>query len=194
MIWQNAGNVKSVEKKCFPLIEMKAGIAKVKIIDDDFKIGYGTTKPDWMENNLFRMVTLINTSELSSVTINMRAFLDNIREPIDRDVLKKSLLSLYKKDKEDLRDDVIYDLPIREIFENLFWIVNSDDRMLTLSFSKIDDPGVITDQFLSSILQSVSSSEKTLLKIVNADNSRQREASFVTHDVRYYWLDLSLFP
>ena len=194
VIWQRATKDKSTERQCFPLIEKKAGIVKVKIIEDDFKTGFGASKPDWMENDLFRMVTLINTTELNTVTINMRALLDNISEPIDRNALKKSLLSLYKKDKEDLRDDAIYNLPVREIFENLFWIVNSDDPMLTLPFSKVDDPGMISEPFLKSILQSVSASEKTLLKIVNSDNSQQREGSFISHDLRYYWLDLSLFP
>ncbi len=194
VIWQNSNKNSSTKKQCFPLIERKAGIVKVKIIEDDFKTGFGCIKPVWMENDLFRMVTLINTSELNAVTISMRTFLDNIIGPIDRDVLKKSLLSLYKKDKEDLRDDAIYNLPIREIFENLFWIINSDDTMLTLPFSKIDDSGMVSDQFLKSFLQSVSSSEKTLLKIVNADNSQERDGSFVSHDMRYYWLDLNLFP
>jgi hypothetical protein len=124
----------------------------------------------------------------------MRALLDDIPEPIDRVSLKKSLLSYYKKDKEDLRDDVIYNLPIREIFENLFWIINSDDQMLNLPFSKIDDPAIVSDQFINSFLHSVNTSEKALKKIVNTDNYKDKVRSFVSNNVRYFWIDLSLFP
>ena len=105
IIWQLAPNNNANDWPCFPLIETKAGIVKVKIIDEEFKTGFGATKPEWMENDLFSMTTLINNLDLNTVTINMRNLLDNVGEPIDRDALKKVLLSLYKKDQDDLGDE-----------------------------------------------------------------------------------------
>lgn len=194
VIWRDAVSEKNFDWHCFPLIEITSDIVKVKIIDEEFKTGYGPAKPIWLENALYSTITLINTYDLNTVTFNMRALLDDIPEPIDRVSLKKSLLSYYKKDKEDLRDDVIYNLPIREIFENLFWIINSDDQMLNLPFSKIDDPAIVSDQFINSFLHSVNTSEKALKKIVNTDNYKDKVRSFVSNNVRYFWIDLSLFP
>jgi hypothetical protein len=194
MIWQFTSNSSASDWPCFPLIETKRGILKVKIIDEEFKTGYGTSKPEWMENDLFRTITLINNVDLNMVTLNMRSLLDNITEPIDRGLLRESLLALFKKEQEDLTDELIYSLTIREIFENLFWIINSDDPLLNLPLRKINDQASIPDPFLTTIIQNINASEKALKKVLNTDSYGDKVMSFVSHNTRYFWIDLSLFP
>ena len=194
VIWQFSAAGKVTDWPYFPLIEQKGGILKAKIIDDEFKTGYGPMKADWMENDLFCLTTLINNADLNAVTINMHTLLDNSVDPVDRDAFKKTILILFKKEQDALTDNLINNLPVREVLESLFWIVNLDDPALNQPFRDLSDPALVPDQFFKTFTNSVKTSEKSLSKIINTNNFGDKATSFISNNTRYFRIDLSLFP
>ena len=121
--------------------------------------------------------------------------LGQVKNLINNPIAKEKLIfDRSIKLDDDLSDDFIYNLTTREIVENLFWIINNDDPLLNMPFRNIDNPSMVSDQFLTSLIQSLKVSEKVLQKIANTNNYGERVRSFVSNNTRYFWIDISLFP
>jgi hypothetical protein len=176
----------------FPLVQEREGIFKLRVVDNDFKLAYAPLKGSGMENPLFRKVILISAMDLSNVISNMSGTADFSGEENNRERLRKFLAGAYREEYPDLQEEMINNLPLRMIFESLFWIVNSTDPILNLKLRKINDPELISIAALDNILRSLRSSADDLKNVADYKNE-DREVTFVSNDIRYFWVNLNLF-
>ncbi len=178
---------------CFPLVSESEGIYKVTLIEDEIKAGYCPNTIRGVENPLFTKVTLISISELNRVVSNMHELLDAAVEPINRELLTSTLLKLYKRDAYELNDETVFALTIKDVMDNLFWIINDDMLWFKNPFSKLNDETHIPDNEILILLKKIMGSEVELNKLVN-NTKLELPVSFVSNNTRYVWVDITKFP
>jgi hypothetical protein len=176
----------------FPLVNEKEGVFKVKVVDNDFKTAYAPSKIKGMENPLFRKVTLISATDLNNVIANMSGMIEFSGGISGRDGIRKFLAGKYQEEYPDLKEEMIYNLTIRQVFESLFWILNSSDPVLDLKLRRINDPEMFSNSTLIAILSSMASSVKELRRV--ADYLQEdKDLTFESNEIRYFWVDSNLF-
>jgi hypothetical protein len=174
----------------FPLEETKDGLLKVRVVEDGFKTAYASAEVSYMENPLFKIVTLLSNEQLFEVISNLHIINEMSDELSDRIAFRKCLLDMQRKKTPDKDDDEVLNLTIKALFESLFWVSNSTDPAMGMKLRKINDPAMVGDAFITSFLKKIKSSEDELKKITLIN---QKEVSFLSFNTRYFWIDLHLF-
>jgi hypothetical protein len=192
LMWKMAEDPLSTNCVCFPLISERNRIFRVKYIEDNFKTGFAPYTVDGLHYPLFSKVTLMNSFELNQVIHRMETIMERTNVQPDRDAIRKCFADLLKgSDYNDFDEEIINNLTFREIFESLFWITTSVNPIMDYKFRKILDISVIPDDELMLILKKIHQSKQALDKIANLQSTG---CSFLSNDIRYFFIDLELFP
>jgi hypothetical protein len=192
LMWQLPQNQISSSCVCFPLVSEKNGVFKIKYVEDDFRTGYAPFTINGLQSPLFRRVTLMNTSELNHVILNMERLSIQAKDLENRDEIRKCLVNLLKgSDYSDFDEEIINNLTFREIFESLFWITTSTDPIMNYKLRKISDTTLMPDNALLPVLTNINRCLQELNKIANL---QILECTFISNDIRYFFIDLNLLP
>jgi hypothetical protein len=174
----------------FPVTGRKDDLLKVKVVEDDFKTAYAPVKVDYMDNDLFKIVTFISNEQLFEVISNLHIINELSGQSFSRTALIEALVEMKKKKSPDMEDDQIMNLTINDFFESVFWVTNSTDPEMKMKLRKISDPGLVSEKFISSFLRKIKSGEDELKKIANLN---QKANSFLSFNTRYFWIELNIF-
>jgi hypothetical protein len=191
-IWQWNQTESLSEWPCFPLVNVDNDIAKVKIVDEDFKTAYAPLRIDGLNNSLFLVTTLIDYPELGSVISSMKYLLEKAAITQDQTELLKTLIAIYRKEYGEVNENIILNLSFRQFFESFFWITTSQDQIMQLALRKLNDPTVINDDMIDKMVQRLKYCEENLDKLANS-RSFSNTLSFTSNNTRYFWIDLSFF-
>jgi hypothetical protein len=188
--WQYDGGKDPHAWNFFPLLSEKGGLARVKLVNDDFTTAFAPVKADGIQHSFFMFVTLITHEELMTIVRNMKSLLESASEKLDREKMQQSLVRAMRDEFPEMEENRILSYSLGEIMENLFWISNSKDPVLAKSLRKITDPEAIPDPFLLSMTEKIRTSLNGLSGFASMKND---ESTFVSNDIKYHWVDLSLF-
>lgn len=174
----------------FPLIGVNQGILKLKIVEKDFATAYAPLEVKGVSNPLFENVTMISSSELADVISKMNRIVETAGSEDKRKALQKAILSLMSDEYNGLDEERLYNLTLRHIFENMFWVCNSDLPVLKNTFKQIQDPTVVTSEMLVKMNADIKEKVKNLSRISNTGTDTY---SFMSNNVRYYWIPIQQF-
>jgi hypothetical protein len=182
-------NVKSPLWLRFPVVSEKNGIAKVKVIEEDLRTGYAPIFFDGDDSPLFRKIALISQNQLAEIIYNMRRMSEALDKPDKRENLRKTFYNLLSSEYSGIAEKKIENLSFQEIFNLTLYFCRTDNGIMKLKMRKLQDPEVVTDQALDELHRIIKDKEKELNNIMN---SGQEKHSFVSNDIRFYWVDLDL--
>jgi hypothetical protein len=174
----------------FPMISNTKGILCLKIIEKDFSTAYTPVKLKDHSYPLFREVTLINNLELSEVISNMNKIVESASLDHGRKSLQKTMASLMEDEFSGLEEERLYNLTLKQIFQNLFWVCNSESPVLQRTFKEIQDPRVVSTGDLDQMVGEIKVKAKNLSKIATLDMDQY---SFLSNNMRYFWIQPQQF-
>ena len=174
----------------FPLIGMNQGVLKLKVVEKDFITAYAPMEVNGMSKPLFEAVTLISSSELADVISKMNKVVETAGAENRRKALQNAILYQMADEYSGLDEERLYNLTLRHIFETMFWVCNSDSPILKNTFKQIEDPQIVTNEMLIQLNADLKEKVKNLSRI---SNSGTNSYSFISNNVRYYWIAMREF-
>ena len=174
----------------FPLIGTNQGVLKLKVVEKDFVTAYAPLEVKGVSKPLFEAVTLISSSELADVISKMNKVVETAGAENKRKALQNAILYQMADEYSGLDEERLYNLTLRHIFETMFWVCNSESPILKNTFKQIQDPQVVTNEMLAQLNSDLKEKAKTLSRI---SNSGTESYSFVSNNVRYYWIAIREF-
>lgn len=174
----------------FPLIATNQGILKLKIVDKDFVTAYAPLKINGFSNPLFISMTLISHTELSDVISNMNRLIDASNSENRRKNIQEAILALMSGDYSGLDEERLLNLSFRQVFENLFWICNSESPLMKMKIKQLSDPISLPNIMLNEVFSQIKTKQKELNLIAN---SQMEKYSFTSNNNRYFWITTDRF-
>ena len=174
----------------FPIKQEKGTVTKVNIVQEDFKSAYTSETVKGLEFPVFKRVTLIGYDELTEVLYNMERVTDAANASNKRSNLQQTIVRLMSDEYQGLESEFIYNLTLSSVFENIFWICQSNEPIMKQKVRKLTDPHAISEDILTALLLEISEKEKNLNQIVLQDIDQH---SFISNNNRYIWVDAEMF-
>jgi hypothetical protein len=190
VLWTAQENdVKSPWWLKFPVVSERDGIAKVKVIEEELRTGYAPIIFDGDNTQLFRKIALISQNQLGDIIYNMHRMSEALGKSDRRENLKKTLYDILSSEYSGIAEKKIENLTFQEIFNLTLYFCKTDNVLMKLKLRKLQDTEVITDKALDELQRILRDKEKELNNIMNTDQDKH---SFVSNDIRFYWVDLDL--
>jgi hypothetical protein len=194
IVWQDSIKVQNGEWTSFPILEENGDIFRVKIIEDEFRTGYGCKQIKGFDYKLFTEVTLISSPVLQLIIDNLRKIIEQSASFDDLQTTKQEMVRIYKKKHDDLNGEIINSMSSREVIEDLFWCLKTEGSWLDLPFKTFDNPNFMTRENFQAFREAMINSEKELTKYQNKDFYDKNVNTFVSNNIRYFWIDIDMFP
>lgn len=174
----------------FPLLGVNQGIMKLKVVEKDFVTAYAPIEIKDVSSPLFEKVTLISSSELADVISKMNKVVESAGSENKRKAIQNVILTQMADEYNGLDEERLFNHTLRNIFENMFWVCNSDSPILNNTFKQLTDPEIVTNEMLMKLNAEIKEKVKNLSRI---SNSGTDSYSFVSNNVRYFWIPLQSF-
>lgn len=174
----------------FPIQQEKGAIVKVNIASEDFISAYTSETVKGLSFPVFKRVTLIGYDELSEVLYNMGRMLDAVNSSNIRKDLQQTIVRLMSDEYQGVESEFVYNLTLASVFENLFWICQSDATIINQKVRKLTDPYAISEDSLREFIAVLVEKEKMLQQIMVHDMDQY---SFISNNTRFFWVDVEMF-
>jgi hypothetical protein len=173
----------------FPFIWEKQGIIAVRIVEKDFKLAYAPSFADGLTKPLFKKETLISMDDLTRVGINMKQIIESAAFPNNREMIKNAIFELLREEYSGLEEEKINNLTFGQIFGNIFWYCSRTHIFYDQKLWALSDPVMITNEMISSLVTELKFKEKD----INHFMQDFTDYSFVSNNIRYFWIGLNRF-
>jgi hypothetical protein len=188
VLWKDPDlTYKSPELLRFPIVWEKEGIVKVKVIEDDIVTGYAVLEGQNIGQPGFKLVTLLTNNELNELVYNMRKFIESSAKSPRRENIRNQIYKLLSSEYTGIEEQKVDNLTFKKVFASVFMVCRANNKILMMKIRKLADTEEISDEALDQLISVLKEKESALSNIMN---SNQEKYSFVSNEVRYYWIDL----
>jgi len=185
-------NPKWIRFPVYNISDIGEKIVKVKMTNGKFNICYATIFHDSVNLPLYKYVTLVPKLDLLYYIKQLSKINEIATLPNRRSELINLFIDIINNDiKLTTDDENINDKRISWIFTNSFCYANCKLEIFNKILSNINDENLINNQSLDEFFFCV---KNKLLVLKNQLNKQEEEnSSFISNDVRYYWIEIDNF-